>query len=142
MAQASSADIPLSFPSAPSGLRQDLERLASGLQTFIKTAPLLFAPRWQRVRGLNPDAASYGFAAHFALVEDQELDITFPRPNVVDGGRELLVIRRTGEGILRAHGVGCNIDDSSEYIFPASPGAYRFFFDGEQFWSYERGATA
>lgn len=142
MARGSSADIPLSFPSAPSGLRQDLERLASGLQTFIKTAPSLFVPRWQRIRGVNPEAASYGFAAHFVLVEDQTVDFNFPRPNVTDGGKELLVIRRTGEGILRAHGVGCNIDADSTYIFLATPGAYRFFFDGEQFWSHEPGATA
>lgn len=86
MARGSSADIPLSFPSAPSGLRQDLERLASGLQTFIKTAPSLFVPRWQRIRGVNPEAASYGFAAHFVLVEDQTVDFNFPRPNVTDGG--------------------------------------------------------
>lgn len=141
MARASNAEIPLIFPAAPAGLRSDLERLAGGVQAFLKNAPNLFAPRWQRVKGLNPRAATFGFAAHFVLVEDQEIDFDFPRPNVLDGGKELLVIRRTDTGILRAHGVGCNIDDAGTYIFPAEPRAYRFFFDGEQFWSYERSAV-
>lgn len=137
-------DLPSTFsgPLAPE-TKRDLERFATGVRMFIGQAALLFAPRWQRLKPtINPPAASFDFAAHIVLAVDQNFDLIFPPPAPIHGGRELLVILENANGIARAHGVSCRIDGETSYTFVAEPGAYRFYFDGQNYWSYTPGASS
>jgi hypothetical protein len=134
-------DLPLTFPGADAALRRDLERLAAGLDRYLKDASIVFVPRWAN-GAINPTSAQFGVAVVINLTSTQEHDFTLPRPNVADGGRELLIIRQTATGVARAHPVGCTVDAEDVYQLPNAPGAYRLFFDGTNFWSYRQGADA
>lgn len=133
-----SVDLPLTFPGADRALRGDLERLASGLAQYLKDASIVFVPRWKN-GGINPAAASFGVAVVISLVDGQSHDFTLPRPNTLDGGKEILIVRQTATGIARAHPVGCTVDAEDVYQVPNAPGAYRLFFDGVNYWSYRQG---
>lgn len=131
-------DLPLTFPGADAALRRDLERLASGLNHYLKDASIVFVPRWQN-GARNPEAAAFGVAIVINLVSGQEHDFTLPRPNTLFGGQELLIVRQTATGTARAHPVGCTVDAEDVYQVPNAPGAYRLFFDGQNYWSYRQG---
>lgn len=139
MASRTSIDLPTTFAGQMDPqLKRDLERLANGLNRYLKDADIVFVPRWKN-GAINPPSAQFGVAVVINLTAAQEHDFTLPRPNTMDGGKELLIIRQTSTGTARAHPVGCTVDAEDVYQVPNAPGAYRLFFDGVNFWSYRQG---
>lgn len=139
--RSATADIPLSFnPDAPNH-RNELERLASAMDTYVRGAPDQFTPRETLARTPNQTRAAFGETLRLNLATDATHDFFFPRPDVANAGKILYVQRQSDEGIVTGYAVDCLIGDATTYIVPNDIGMYAFLFDGTNYYPLQPGGT-
>lgn len=115
-------------------LRRECSEFSQNLYDFVNGLVRDFAAR-PRVSDLNPAAIGFGQMAKFSLAFGQILDVQLPRPNPLNGGLMIHVVRVTATGTIVLHAVDCLINGFDSAWLPASVGLHVIAFDGENYYS-------